>query len=191
MISKENKQIANFLSATFAGVTSIFPYSDEELTTKTSILSSKNSPCDGVTSYATIGLSDLAIAQTESDGPLGVELLSVCSSNVEDFPNILATAAFNIIKDGWDCFPGAIHLDVVKLYGSSNSMSHILLTDPYIWERELRTLELKTKTVAWLLAVPISDTERLFLEAHGADALETIFENEQIDIFNIDRDSVV
>jgi hypothetical protein len=47
------------------------------------------------------------------------------------------------------------------------------------------------KTVAWLLAVPISDAEAQLRAERGSDALETRFEEAEIDIFNPNRHSVV
>ncbi|AKZ29074.1 hypothetical protein ACH51_22740 (plasmid) [Ralstonia solanacearum] len=38
--------------------------------------------------------------------------------------------------------------------------------------------------------VPISDAEHAYLRDHGLDALERAFEDRQIDIFDINRDSV-
>jgi hypothetical protein len=60
------------------------------------------------------------------------------------------------------------------------------------WPRndDLTTLELEGKTVAWLLGVPISDGERSFAEENGGDALEALFEEHQIDIFDLTRPSV-
>jgi competence protein ComGC len=55
----------------------------------------------------------------------------------------------------------------------------------------LKTQEFPTKKVAWLLAVPISDKEKDFLTENGSDALESLFEEKQIDIFELDRKSIV
>ncbi|ESS51128.1 hypothetical protein L665_00293 [Ralstonia solanacearum SD54] len=38
--------------------------------------------------------------------------------------------------------------------------------------------------------MPISDAEHAYLRDHGLDALERAFEDRQIDIFDINRDSV-
>ena len=50
-------------------------------------------------------------------------------------------------------------------------------------------MRLATKTVAWLLAVPITDAEAAYAGQHGAEALEDLFERAQIDLFDLDRDS--
>ena len=70
-------------------------------------------------------------------------------------------------------------------------MRHFLFLPPFLWETELKTSQFGGKTVSWLLAVPISDAERQFAENRGSDKLEDLFVERQIDVFNIERLSVV
>ncbi|MGI8627462.1 MAG: suppressor of fused domain protein [Geodermatophilaceae bacterium] len=46
-------------------------------------------------------------------------------------------------------------------------------------------------TVAWLMAVPIADSEVEFARLNGTQRLQEIFEQEQIDVFDIDRAPVL
>lgn len=48
-----------------------------------------------------------------------------------------------------------------------------------------------SRTVAWLLVVPISDAEMRFASSHGPSTLEEQLDRHQIDIFDPDRPSVV
>ena len=70
-------------------------------------------------------------------------------------------------------------------------MKHLFFTSPSLWQDNLETLDLETKKVAWLMAVPISEAERQYKEANGADALEDLFEEHQVDILDLTRKSVV
>ncbi|WP_438618507.1 suppressor of fused domain protein [Oryzifoliimicrobium ureilyticus] len=56
-------------------------------------------------------------------------------------------------------------------------------------EDKLSSLKLNTKMVDWLLAVPIIEQEYRFAKDESFDALKDLFEKQQIDIFNIDRQS--
>ena len=69
-------------------------------------------------------------------------------------------------------------------------MIQILFTDPFLWEDQLKTLNLETKTVAWLLAVPISEAEYRYAAEHGAEQLEKILAKYQIDVTDINRASI-
>ena len=52
-------------------------------------------------------------------------------------------------------------------------------------------MEIDNRNIYPLLLVPISDKELDYKNKYGTDALETLFENEAIDIFDIKRKSVV
>ncbi|BCZ47329.1 antitoxin YqcF [Clostridium gelidum] len=143
-----------------------------------------------VTSYSTIGISGYSISYATENIPLRVEIVGSCASSFDCFANILASCAFNIINTKFTCYPGAIFQNVIKFYMPNSSMKHILFMSPFLWENSLKTLNLEDKKVAWLLAVPISEEEFKYANDKGIDVLEELFEEEQIDIFNLNRKSV-
>lgn len=85
--------------------------------------------------------------------------------------------------------PGAIFPRVVELYRPDALLTDIFFVTPFLWP--LETQKFESKVVAWLLAVPISQAERDYANANRAEALEAEFERYQIDIFDLDRPSVV
>jgi hypothetical protein len=97
--------------------------------------------------------------------------------------------AFLIQDHGWQCQPGAVFPDVVAS-SITTHLPHLYFTSPFVWEADLGTRVLENKTVTWLLAAPISDAERIFVESNGPDALEDLFEHAKIDICDINRRSV-
>jgi hypothetical protein len=143
----------------------------------------------GVTTFATLGLSDTPIPGRLRP-PLGVELLGTCDSAVEGFIAALAAIAFQTISGGRRCEPGEVFDDVIPP-ALSTTLRHALLVPPFLWEEGLESMVVDYKTVAWLLAVPISDDEAQFGADQGTDALESRFEEAEIDIFNPNRRSVV
>lgn len=76
------------------------------------------------------------------------------------------------------------------MYYPDSEMEHVLFTSPFLWEK-LISLDFIDKKVTWLLAVPISTKELLFAEREGTEALEDLFEEKDIDIFDISRNSVI
>lgn len=189
-ISTENKTIAKAVFDVFGGKPKVIKYWDDKKENSVDILSCSDRPYQGVTSYSTIGLSGYSIGYTSKDIPLSVEIVGACASSFDKFPNILASCAFNIINSKFTCYPGAIYQNVVSLYKSVSPMKHILFTPPFLWEDRLKTLDLSDKKVAWLLVVPISDEEFKYVRENGNDALESLFEEQQIDIFDLNRNSV-
>ncbi|WP_246314591.1 suppressor of fused domain protein [Paenibacillus foliorum] len=120
-----------------------------------------------------------------------VEIVGACKSEFEFFPNVLATCSFNVINTRLSCSPGVIFKDEVKMYYPDLEMKHVMFVAPFLWEDSLTTLDFPSKKVAWLLAIPISHKEYLFSNEQGSEKLETLFENSQINIFDLNRKSVL
>ena len=114
----------------------------------------------------------------------------MCDSEFEEFPNILASCAFNIIKDKYSCSPGTVYPNMIDEYYDGLEMRHIYFIAPYYWE-ELDGFELDENYVTWLLAIPISDNELAYLEQYGDDAFESLLEEKEAEIFDLYRRSVI
>lgn len=187
----ENKTIAKKALEAFGGRPQVSSYWDETERSSVDILTCENRPQEGVNSYATIGLSDAPLLKNGDDTGIRVEFVGACSGAVKEFPNILSTAAFCVINSKWPCAPGTIYPEIVAMYTCSTTMRHLLFVPPFLWEEKLVTLEFDSKVVAWLLAMPISESEYQYAEANGSERLEDLFECMQIDIFDINRNAVV
>ena len=188
-VSEENKTLARYLREIIGGKPSVGRYWDKPERSSVDIFRADDRPDTGVVSYATLGLSDTSLELDVEGVPLRVELVMAAAAEHEAAPHILATAAFNIINDGMAIEPGTIFCDVVGMYLDDSDMKHLLFLPPFLWP--LETQRLPRKTVAWLLAVPISNAERAYADEKGTDALEDVFEKEQIDIYDLSRASVL
>jgi hypothetical protein len=191
MPSQENITIARTVGDVFGGDWNVHEYHDDSRKHQVDMLSAANQPQKGVTSFATVGLSDHPIFK---DGrqlqDVRVELVGACASAFRDFPNVLASSAFEVIKERAFIAPGVIFPGLVSRYSKKSPMRNAMFVPPFLWP-DLATLELPTKTVAWLLLVPVSDAEMKYACDEGPAKLEELFEKEEIDIFDIDRPSVV
>lgn len=184
-----NKLIANNALKIFNARPKIFRFADEEEVKTIDLMICENCPDEGITSYGTIGLFNCNIGLTYEEKPLCMELLAACASSIEDFANIVTTTAFEIM-DGKSVYPGYIFDDVVSMYIGNSDMEHILLTYPFLWG-DVHNSVFDDITVAYLMAVPISDNEKEYCMKNGLDALESVFEEKQIDIFDIFRPSAL
>lgn len=184
-----NRLIADSELKLFNASPKIFRFADEEEVKTVDLMMCENCPDAGITSYGTIGLYNCNIGLTYEDKPLRMELLAACASGIEDFSNIVTTAAFEIM-DGKSAYPGYIIDDIVSMYIDNSDMEHILLTYPFLWG-DVNNSVFDDITVAYLMIVPISDKEKEYCLQKGLDALESIFEKKQIDIYNIHRDSAL
>ncbi|HEX8499174.1 MAG TPA: suppressor of fused domain protein [Pyrinomonadaceae bacterium] len=162
---------------------------DAEEKLDVAVLSCTDAPWEGVTTHCTIGLSDYPMYQDDEEFPTRLEIVGACASDVEWFANLMSSSAFYVMRTGWLCHPGVVLANSVEMYAPELHLKHLYFTTPFLWEGRLETLELPTKKVAWLLAVMITEAEYLYLNEHGDQALESLFEEAQIDIFDINRPS--
>ncbi len=190
-VSVENKTLAKHVLKAFGGTPRVQAYHHDIESLSVDLLRCEDRPCGGVTSYSTVGLSDHPMLKDGQEFPTRLELAGACATADQSFANILASAAFCIIRTQRLYSPGSVMPGYVREYYPSTTVPHLYLTAPFLWEDTLKTLDCGTKKVSWLLVVPISDAECKYLEEHGDDALEDLFEKHQIDIFNLTRPSVV
>jgi len=188
-VTEENRLIARTVAEVFGGAPAVHTWWDDEKKNSVDILSSEGSPRAGVTAYATVNLSNTVLTDAPKD--LRVELLGACQSDVEGFPGLLSTCAFNVIEHGALIAPGVIFPDVVATYDLSATLKHILFVPPFFWGEAPATLKTPKRTVAWLLALPISDAELEHLTANGISSLMDTMEARRPDVFDLNRPSVV
>jgi len=188
MTPPENAKLAyNELVRLWGNRPTVFRHGDEAELNFVNIAHLEGSPVNGVTAVATLGLSDHDLGL----GKVRIELIGAFPSSFKEGVNVAATCAFNAIKDGVPTVPEAIHPSVLSLYRSEPALAHIMLVDPFLWNDGPSTLDAHGSKIAWLMMVPISESERAFAVEQGGAALASRFEQAQIDIFNLDRPSVV
>jgi antitoxin YqcF len=188
-ISEDNKSLARNLRDIMGGTPTVTKYWDDAHASDIDIMIVEDAPADGLTSYASLGLSDANTGLTAGDKALGVEILLSLASACAEGANMIATCGLSIKKGEIAPSPGAIVPRVLELYDDGRDMKHAMLISPFVWE--LKTLSFPAKTVAWLQVLPISDPERNYALANGSEALEDLFEEHQIDTFDIDRPSIL
>lgn len=66
-----------------------------------------------------------------------------------------------------------------------------MFVSPFLWSDQLETLEFDDKKVTWLQAIPISEAEYAYVDKNGAEALEDILEEAEVDILDLERKSTI
>jgi len=187
--SEENKAVARYVERVFGGSASFREYLNEDETLRIDVLKAANAPQPGIASYCTLGLSDHSIDLWVETKPLRVELATALGDSDNVGANIVSTCAFEAITSKAEITPGYILPNVVALYRPNGPMLHAILLPPNLWSLETQPFD--AKIVTFLQVVPISDAERELAEQEGSDALEDLFEQAQIDLFDLDRASAV
>lgn len=191
-VTSQQKELASHTaSAMQVEKPPISRYWDENEKNSVYLLEAADRPQRGVTSYATIGLSDHPLMFKGREFGARVELVGACGSGFKGFANVLATAAFCVINSRWFFAPGIIFPDVVSMYKASDTLSDIYFAHPFLWDERLKSTSIGGRQVAWLLAVPVSKAETAFAQTYGPERLEALFEEKDIDIYNLNRASAV
>lgn len=183
------KRIAYIERKAIGGVPTIYRYWDANNVKCVDIYEADNRPENMIRTCATIGLSQTDINLMSENKDLRIELVGSCDNSEKDFPNIVATVAFEIMDKGDSCY-GDIIDNVISEYVEESEMEHVYLMNPFLWE-ELDTIDFSDKWVTWLMIIPISNKEKFYALKNGYDALENLFEEKQIDIYDLHRKSVV
>jgi antitoxin YqcF len=152
------------------------------------IVSGNDFPVRGVTSYGSVGLYKNA-QHIGSEGVF-VEILGACATETPHVDNLLASCVFDSVKNRSNIVYGSCIKGILSQYNISRSLQHVTFVSPFLWEG-LEKLVVDNVPVHCLMMLPISEAEANYLEANGIDALERHFSEAQIDVFNINRPSVV
>src|SRR6266496_2950967 len=179
------RAVARAAAAAIGGDPVVRRHYDASESTSVDIVQFRDRPSPGFSTYSTLSLHH---ATNILDGiDIRIEILGVASSMLADFPNLLATAAFYVIKDRWLCAPGVVFPNLLADYSLSRVLTHLLFVPPSPWET-LSSVEVAPETtIHWLLAIPISDTEHRFLTEHGYNELEKLFDSKRIEYFDLER----
>jgi hypothetical protein len=189
--SEDNNIVHQTIETNFAGKASVSQYRDEHQKNIIVIAAVENSPRKTIHSYATIGLSNHSIGVLIGGIPLGVEMVGACRQVFEKFPDMLVAISFDITQSKVRFHPGAVYKDVVSRYYPDFEMKHILFVPPYGWNQEFLTLELTSKRVGWLMALPISEAEWKFYKESESGELEELLAEKQVDIYDLGRRSIL
>jgi hypothetical protein len=168
-----------------AGDVAVHAYYNEDETLRVDIFSAVDSPQPGVTTFATLGLSDYRNELADGTN-VPTELIAVAASGSDLPARTLATMSFDHATPGIALRPGVVVQGAISRNDPDAPLPHALLTSPFLWD-DLQRVEVGDALVFPLLAVPVTNTEWRFAEIHGSEALESLFEDDQIDIFDWGR----
>ena len=139
---------------------------------------------------SSIGFSDYDFGAGVDGKPLRVELLYVPLAEYgEAATDFLAACALSASKNQILIQPDVLLPGMVELIWPDAAMKHVLLMEPF--SAELPAQDVGEKIVAWLELAPISESERVFAEQNGAEALKAKFAEAGVEFCDLNRASIV
>ena len=185
----DNKKVAKHALGFIGGKPGVSRYYNRDESKQIDIMTSDSGVIKGVPTCAPIGLNQTDIGLTANGKKLRVELMAVCELSADVLGNILASIAFEVM-DHKTCSYGMVVPDIISSYVRKTDFKHVVLMSPVFWPK-YKTLEDGEYTVAWLMAVPVTDAEKAYIERNGADAFDRLLEEKNADVISMKRKSVV
>ncbi len=193
-VKQDNIKIAQFLAHAIGFEPHVYPYYDDDKENQLDILSLVDPIDEKVGIFCTIGLSDYPNYIELNDGQkknVPVELIMTGYRKYDKVANILSTCGFYLMKDKYQCLPGTVFMRMISFYYPDSPMKHVYFTEPYPWQDKLEQFHLDSKQIAFLLCIPISEEELQFKLNNGEEALKKLLQDNEIDIYDLNRKSVV
>ncbi|MGN6279152.1 MAG: suppressor of fused domain protein [Sphingomonas sp.] len=178
---------AQELADTFAGAPEFVGCHNDGDPLRIDLALCADSPGQGVASLGTVTLADHDLGF----GGTRLQIVAVYPTSAVDFSRAIGTCALNVVGQDWPLRWGAVHPDILTLYGLSNTLEHLFYVPPFSWPEGPRSLAIGDHSVEWLQAIPISEAERAFAETEGAAALQEVLLKARIDVTDLGRKSSV
>lgn len=179
---------------TIGGSPSVDGMVDAGADTRVDVLTCADAPAPGFTTWSTVTLHARPNELPMADGStldVRVEIMAVGLPGSDVMGKILGSCAFAVLQDDWMLAPGVVYGDVVSLYDDKATTPHIMWSHPFT-ASDLAMVQITDDLkVHWLLAVPITEGERHFLEDQGYEALAEKLDAEQVNYLDLRRPSVV
>lgn len=185
----DNKTVAKHALGFIGGKPNVSRYYNDDESKKIDIMTSDSGVIKGIPTCATIGLNQTDIGLSAKGKKLRVELVATCEIYPEILGNILATLSFEIMDTKSGAY-GMIIPNVIGSYVKWSELKHVVLMSPVFWP-EYQVLEDEEFMIAWLMAVPITDSEKKYIEQNGIGAFDNLLERKGADVINMQRGTVV
>lgn len=183
------RAVSDFFRSALGGDAHVRAYYDEPEPYVVAIVEAAHTPSPTLATYATASLH--AVPNVMDGHDIRVELLMVAKEGEDAAANVVATAAFCVIKDGWLAAPGVVFPNAVREYFPGTTVPHLMWTEPFDFA-DLSTIRVDgmDENVHVLQGVPLTEPERALLHEHGFDALSSRLESAEAQHFDLYRESV-
>ena len=181
--------VSRYLRSVLGGESVTRAYYDESERHAIAVVEAAGTPSTMLITFAT---ASLHASPNNMDGrDIRVELLIVAPKDSIAAANVLATAGFFVMKDRWLAAPGVVFVDAVREYFPNTTVPHLMWTEPFDFDG-LSTMHVDgvDQDVHMLQAVPLAESERLFLIENGFDALSSRLEAVEAPHYDFFRDPV-
>ena len=191
-IVSEDKHIERLLANAFGGPPNLQRISHVTRKYETTVLSVPGHPEPELSSLATIGLWRTPLTAPKVLETQRLELVGIFDSAKEGCLEVLAAAAFRIMRTKKYLTPGNVIQDCLHEWYPKASVPHLYFVDASQWSfPQLKPAVMGALTIRFLEALPIAEAEYQFLQEHGTRALEAKLLGASARLWDLKRPSSV
>ena len=191
-IVSEDKHIERLLANAFGGPPTLQRISHVARKYETTVLSVSGHPEPELSSHATIGLWRTPLTALKIPETQRLELVGIFETNKEGCREVLASAAFRIMRTKKYLSSGNVIQDCLHEWYPKASVPHLYFVDAIHWSfPQLKPAAMGPLTIRFLQAIPIAESEYQFLQEHGSRALESKLLGSSAHIWDLKRQPAI
>lgn len=119
-----------------------------------------------------------------------VELVAGIDNEVHYAPDWFYELVFQVFQNQLTLHPNMIMKNPTETKSINKNIAGFLFVEPQYWDG-FKTIDVGNHFITWLMPIPIMDKELKFAQKYGVEKLEEIFEKEEIDALDFNRNSVI
>lgn len=192
-LNKYEEKMLSVLRETLGGVQAAFSYQKQGEESKVDILYAKQSPGPNYLTAATLGLVNRTTGYTDSNTgkEIRAELIMSSYGGHDMAGKILSTAGIGIYQTEIRYGYGTVLKGVMEIYYPNSDMKHLfLMLPPPHWKKAFGVTDADDSIITFLYALPISQAECDYMSENGIEALQNLFVEKNIDMFDFERKCV-
>jgi hypothetical protein len=172
-IVSEDKQIERLLADAFGGPPQVFRVFHITRKYEVEVLAVPESPEPDLCSLGTMGLWRTPLIAPKFPETSRVELAGIFELNREGAREVLAAAAFRIMRTQKPVPSGTIFLNCLHDWYPKATVPHLFFVPANLWSfPHLQPTRMGALQIQFLQVIPITESESLFAQEHGSQALE-------------------
>lgn len=172
-IVSEDKQIERLLADAFGGPPQLFRVFHNTRKYEVDVLAVPQSPEPDLCSLGTIGLWRTTLIGPKIPETSRIELTGIFEVTREGAREVLAAAAFRIMRTQKPVPSGSIFLNCLHDWYPKATVPHLFFVPANLWSfPHLQPTRMGALQIQFLQAIPVTESEYLFAQEHGAQALE-------------------
>jgi hypothetical protein len=181
-------ELTRRITATLGGKCGRYVLADRTRKFEIGMIAAPGKPEAELTSLVTVGLSQTVLTGTAQR----LELAGIFPTDKEGCREVLAAAAFKVMRTHQAIQPGTVQLNCLHDWYPKANVPHLYFVEAEHWNfPQLQPIDMGSFTVKFLQALPITEAEKELVEQQGGMGLESLLLGAAANLWDLRRASVV